>query len=241
MFVKKYLKRNYNLNSFLIPATIPKKYKWEGYLDISHVALAIPINRQQVYIADPAFYFLNPIKVDLNNFEETIVYSKDVYKEDLNKELLNYISIDKIIAKTKILNTHKILNKYQEIQKNTIFSECYYSDNSMDKWRYYLREVTNPDKSISTFFINIRQNPFITSTIIDRNGICYPDTYLSLNKNSELIISENSAIKKNINIAYLDDDEINDLDRKLEPYFKGSLKDYIKNFSNNPKKYLISD
>ena len=74
MYLKNYLKSKYNITSYLIPGTIPNKYKFEGYLDISHVVLAVPKNNNEIFIADPAFYFLNPIKVDLINNSPTTVF-----------------------------------------------------------------------------------------------------------------------------------------------------------------------
>ena len=59
IFIKTYLENNFNIKSFLIPATIPNKYKYSGYLEISHVAIAIPISSTKFYIADSAFYFLS--------------------------------------------------------------------------------------------------------------------------------------------------------------------------------------
>ena len=64
--LKNYLKEYYNVESFLIPATIPNMYSRDDYLDISHVALAIPRNKKKIYIADCAFYFINPIKATMS-------------------------------------------------------------------------------------------------------------------------------------------------------------------------------
>ena len=49
LFLKKYLKKHYNIVSFLIPASIPNKYKYPGYLDISHVVLCIPLDKYRYY------------------------------------------------------------------------------------------------------------------------------------------------------------------------------------------------
>ena len=82
--LKNKLKKKYNINSYLIPATIPKKYSRPGYLNISHVALLIPKKSDTYYIADPAFYFLNPIKSKYRIIKnkENIVYSKNIYQEE---------------------------------------------------------------------------------------------------------------------------------------------------------------
>ena len=61
IYIQEYLKNRFGVTSYLIPASIPNKYKFPGYLEISHVVLAIPKNNTEIFIADPAFYFLNPI------------------------------------------------------------------------------------------------------------------------------------------------------------------------------------
>ena len=124
MFLKNYFKNKYNFNSYLIPATIPNKYEYKGYLTISHVALAIPIDKNNIYIADPAFYFLNPIKVNINSYGSQIVYSKNVYQEELNTNLQEYNSIELIVAKSEILSKPIQFNEFQSIPKDTIFSIC---------------------------------------------------------------------------------------------------------------------
>ena len=50
-----------NIESFLIPATIPIIFQRKGYLDVSHVALAVPKNKDELYILDAAFYFIETI------------------------------------------------------------------------------------------------------------------------------------------------------------------------------------
>ena len=61
LYIKNLLKKKFDLQSFLIPATIPTSYQKSGFLEISHVALAVPENRQRGYILDPAFYLKKPI------------------------------------------------------------------------------------------------------------------------------------------------------------------------------------
>ena len=47
MYIQKQLRKK-NIISYLIPATVPNKYRVKGYLDIAHVALAIPVNHIKV-------------------------------------------------------------------------------------------------------------------------------------------------------------------------------------------------
>ena len=66
------------------------------------------------------------------------------------------------------------LNQYQCLPKGTQYCECYYNEKSDDTWKYYLREIMNPDQAISKFFTAIRGEPFFVSTKMD-NGICKKD------------------------------------------------------------------
>jgi hypothetical protein len=61
MFLKRYLKENYRVKSYIIPATVPSIFRVEGTPDVCHVSLLIPITTTTFYIVDPAFYFLEPI------------------------------------------------------------------------------------------------------------------------------------------------------------------------------------
>ena len=65
------------------------------------------------------------------------------------------------------LNKNTYFNEYQFLPENTYGCECYYLYDNTDIWTYYLVEVTNPDYSITTPFLNIRSNPFITTVTND--------------------------------------------------------------------------
>ena len=85
MFLKKYLNDNYKIKSYLIPASIPKLYQDSRFLDLSHVALVIPINENEAYICDVAFYFLSPIKVKLqHNHVNESIENVGIYDNTIN-------------------------------------------------------------------------------------------------------------------------------------------------------------
>jgi hypothetical protein len=216
MFLKNIL-NNYNIISFLIPATIPKIYKLDGYLNISHVALAIPLINNMVYILDPAFYFIKPILVNLKtNRENKVYYSKNIYND----------TIDNILFKTYKLNKDYKLNKYQTIKKNTYFIDCYFPNDPTDKWKYFITEILNPDDAITRFFINIKNTPFITTTILDVDGSCKLDYYLKFSNNFVTFKKLNKIIfAKNIN--EITNTDIMLVDKLLFKYFKGNFKKYI--------------
>ena len=243
LYIKNYLKQVYNLESFLIPASIPNKYKHHGYLDISHVAIAIPKSKYEFYIADSAFYFLNPILINTNQLNKTqIVYSKNIYMYEPNYNLKDYSSIEKIISSTSIYNESVKLNKYQIIPKNTYYSECYYNDDEFDKWKYYLIEICNPDEAISTFFINLKKDPFITTCFKDNNGVCKQKYFISLRKDSikiEKYANKSEIINFN-NLDKIKFNKIKYLEKKLFKYFKGNLMKYIFMMKNGYNKKIYS-
>jgi hypothetical protein len=236
MSIKDYLKENYNVDSYLIPASIPKKYSYQGYLKLSHVSLLIPKSKEISYIADPAFYFLNPIKSKKNMVKGiSKVYSKNIYEEEHQTNPENYNSIDKVVYEEGILLDDEYLNKYQTIPKSTKYSEVNYTDDISDKWRYYMIEVSNPDKAISNFFINIIKRPFIVTTKIDKNGICCMDIYLKLvNTNRDILLEITHKNKKQIiNLNNISDNELKTklsiYEKKLAKFFNGKLVDILLN------------
>ena len=144
----------------------------KGYLDICHVALLVPQNKHKFFILDPAFYFLNPIQIDMNLNKTYISLNKDIYQKETKSNFKNYVSINKVYGKLINIENNNLFNKYQQLPKNTYAYQCNYSNSSNDKWKYFLVEILNPDKSITNFFLNIKKEPFIVTTILDKNGIC---------------------------------------------------------------------
>ena len=247
-YLKNYLKKKYNIKSFLIPATIPRKFSHRDYLDISHVCLAIPKNNNTIYIADPAFYFLNPIKVKLNDDRTSRIFSKNIYLNESNDHPKDYTSIDRVICQTIKLDDNLKLNNYQLVPKNTHYSKCYFCNDKTDIWNYYLIEVLNPDRAISNFFSRIRFEPFIMTTTTDKNGICSPNYHIKVEFNSIVIKKENEEIDR----FYFEDiisnpnnfkDKIKEY--KLSKFFDNDLLegiiDYINDINTHKKNIDIHD
>ena len=195
--------------------------------------MAIPKNNKEIFIADPAFYFLNPIKVNLSNFKPSNVFSKEIYTEEISDNLKDYNSIQLIIANTKKLNGDIILNEYQKIPKNTIISEVYYENDPEDKWVYYLKEILNPDEAVTEFFIGIRSEPFIMTTIIDSNGISKGNGFFSLSKYGRVKISEKDKDRNYYNIDNIPKNKLNTVREFTKPYFKNNLDDYLNIYKYN--------
>ena len=226
------------IKSYLIPATIPKKYSRPGYLEISHVALLIPKSNNSYYVADPAFYFLNPLKSDS---KLNITYSKDIYKDETENNPSNYKSIDKLSSINLKLEKDKVYNKYQTIPKGTMYLETESKNDSSDKWRYYAIEILNPDKSISNFFVNILNRPFIVTTILDENGICCRDINLKFISDKSISINYKNKYKV-IDLEKpkeIVEKELYVLNKKIGKFFDNNLINILLNYKI--KEYFIND
>ena len=213
MIIKNYLKKEKKITSYLIPATIPKQLYKPGYLNISHVALAIPYSKTGVYIVDPAFYFLEPINAILSELPRQ--------NPPILKSKIYYHQTSLIYSKTYRLSKSLQFNKYQKISKNTVVCECINDDN--ESWMYFFTEILNPDEAISTFFINIRKEPFITTTELDSNGICQKRLDLRIrDKNSVDISLRDKHIYSGL-ISEIPDATKNLLEDLLGEHFKNSV------------------
>uniref|UniRef100_A0A6C0EJ41 Uncharacterized protein n=1 Tax=viral metagenome TaxID=1070528 RepID=A0A6C0EJ41_9ZZZZ len=230
LFIKLFLKEHYNIYSYLIPCTIPKKYKHSDYLDICHVALAIPLNKNCVYIVDPAFYFLNPIIVNLSTMSCTTVFSKSIYDREKSSDLKTYSSIDIVESCPKKIEKNTIFNKYQTIGKNTYYANSYFKNDPTDNWCYFLTEIINPDEAITSFFIHIKNNPFITTTYIDKQGVCTSEYFIKLTP-GYIEISKDAEDMERINVDEVTKTQINTIDKKIGGFLQDSLSNYI-NFTN---------
>ena len=150
MYLKDKLSKH-DIQSILIPATIPRMYSHPNYLNISHVALAILINLDEAYICDPAFYFKEPMKVSAINTQPSEIISQNIY-QNLPEPL---------IYKTVFQPQQHILNPYQKIPANSFHVETFKKQDPTDIWKYYLMEILNPDQAISSFYISTKRLPFI--------------------------------------------------------------------------------
>jgi len=78
-FLKRYLKANYKVKSYIVPASVPSIYRVEGTPDLCHVALLVPVTTTTYYVIDPAFYFLEPIfakDFELHSIDSMNIHTK---------------------------------------------------------------------------------------------------------------------------------------------------------------------
>lgn len=237
-WIKLFLKLKYKIDSFLIPATIPNIYKRKGYLDISHVALAVPYGIDSFYIIDPAFYFLCPAFLNINKNIDTntnILFSKNIYEPEYQTNLKDYKSIDIIKYNKKYYKNKYILNKYQTIPENTYSCECNYMADISDKWEYFLCEVLNPESAISSFFYAIKKEPFLVSCYIDENGILSNEYHIRI-KGNNIEITEYNKSPKIFNINNLKENilEFPNLlkSKKIRDFLGGDIIEVLSNYVN---------
>tara|TARA_X000001036_G_scaffold440081_1_gene494259 strand:+ start:3065 stop:3970 length:906 start_codon:yes stop_codon:yes gene_type:complete len=181
------LKQKYGVKSYLIPATVPTHIEKPGYLDISHVALMIPGSQKWVfYIADPAFYFIKPIKVDFKKWKLPGTFQmSNIYSED-------YDNVETYFSEIGIITQDAILNKYQTVEAKTPFVRCFTKDGETGDWNYFITEITNPDEAITSFFIKVwKDKPFITKTkVVKGRVLCKKSFHQKADGN--IIIKENN-------------------------------------------------
>ena len=180
MFIKDQLMKRYGVRSHLVPATVPSYIYKEGYLDVCHVSLIIPVNASSYYLVDPAFYFLEPALIHMKHPTQP-VRSMNIYD---NK-------VDMVHPRLKTLDTRTKLNEYQSFPKDTKYCQCHYNDKGDDTWNYYLREIVNPDQAISKFFITIRNEPFFVSTKLDGENKCMKDLIIRTHRGEDVSIKLN--------------------------------------------------
>ncbi len=161
-FIKKFLKNNYNLNSYLIPASVPETFKVEGTSYLSHVAILVPISEYEFYILDCALYFVTPIYCNLNDNILRHCYLTDVYEYKLKK--INYE-----IKECENLLLDEEYN--QKLLDCAICVKCTFDLYPEQNWEYYLNEIKNPDDNIGYLFLQSKKNPFIMQTSYDNNKV----------------------------------------------------------------------
>ena len=222
------LLKKHNIKSNLVPATIPNMYYMPDFLDVSHVAVLILKSDNEGYLIDPAFYFLEPMKININDGENRGISWQNVYRGE--EEDLTY--------NIKHLTEELKYNDYQTIPENTYMVETFRTDDTSDKWRYYLTEIKNPDNAISSFNLTSKKFPFM-ATLDDNLKLKLFIKYLDRN---------NLKIKYDGNELYtgnydnIPDDIMETISPQLKKHFGKSYKNSIRCPANaDTKIYKLTD
>ena len=207
-FIKMYLKKNYGINSYIIPASVPSIFKVKGTPKMSHCAIVIPINLQEFYILDGALYFLEPMFCSLKDNKERVILSSNAHR---HKNTFIHYSLKKC-------DKTMIDEKFEQFLPNkTIRTSCYFRDIPNDLWNYYLCEIKNPDYNIGYSFIKNKEYPFIMKTYY-QDGIVKLKYKLELQNNKILIYEYPSGNMIYDGIANNNTQYINIM-KELHPYF----------------------
>lgn len=178
LFIYTYLKNNYNIHSFIIPASVPSIFRVEGTNNICHVSLCIPVNSSKFYIIDPAFYFLKPMHCSIKHNIMREIESSNIHNNE--KEKIKFI-----LQKSS----------YDAILPNSVECKCHFIHLPNDTWCYYLNEIINPDESIGSIYIKAKPNPFLCNTEYDDETQTVKKRYHikteTNDKETEFIVIEN--------------------------------------------------
>ena len=155
------------------------------------------------------------------------MFSKEIYAQENNTRLEDYNSIQLITANTRIIDKKMVLNEYQTMPDKTVLSEVHYQNDPSDKWIYFLQEILNPDEAITEFFIDIRNDPFITTIDMDNNGVCSSAGHFSINSNGVVKIAEKDYERENYHINAIPTNKLDSAREFTKKYFKGNFDDYL--------------
>lgn len=171
IYVQKYLKVNFKLASYIITASVPKRYQTEGQPHICHVSLLIPITKTSFYIIDCPFYFLNPILCDLENNSLRHIEGMNIHEN--NREKIFY----------KLQNAQPM----KDVLRNSIECVCYYEGDPSDTWSYYTNQTLDPDRDIGKFFMQLKPQPFLVKTRVESNNDITKVYHLKIDDDSNVV------------------------------------------------------
>ena len=141
-------------SSYLIPASVPKKYRMHDYSEfpICHVAVCVVIDSFKRYILDPAFYFVSPLEVKLGARTDNI----DIY----NKESYNQHAPTLKTLVCREIKKESVQNKSRKIEYDV--ARVSYDDHTAgEMWDYHLVNILNPDSSIGLKYLHMKKEAFL--------------------------------------------------------------------------------
>ena len=160
------LKKN-GFKSFLVPASVPKKYRMVDYsqFPICHVAVCVVISKHVKYILDPAFYYQAPLRVKIGASTESInVYQSTPTKDAVDKVMCREIRRERFPIDANPKSVSTTLDNKKEDYDVVVVS---YENDPEDDWEYHLVEVLNPDSSIGLKYLHMKKEAFLC--MLDEN------------------------------------------------------------------------
>ena len=205
LFLKRYLK-NLGINSFLIPASVPKIHMIEGVNHICHVSLLIPYDKDKFYVIDPAFYFLSPMDCQENNNTLKRAPTMDIHSQLINQ--VNYM--------IKPADMH---NQYK--QQVT----CFFDADQNDIWHYYVQEINldDADNFVGSKFMEMKPEPFIVKTSYDIDTQTVKKLYHIKKRDDSIVIIKNNTEVYSGPISHIPRVLKKEIKSKLYKYFTSDM------------------
>jgi len=165
-FLKRYLQSNHKVRSFIVPASVPNIFRVQGTPELCHVSLLIPLTETSYCILDPAFYFLEPLHVDIEHPQPTIADSMNIHKQ-MHEPIVGQYDGQRCL--------------------------CFFEEAPTERWAYETYEVLDPDESIGIHFLTHKPEPFLCkTTMIDR--VPYKDFHLKMEQGQLIFIQDHVEV-----------------------------------------------
>jgi len=165
-FLKRYLQSNHKIKSFIVPSTVPNIFRVSGTPDLCHVSLLIPKTETSFFIIDPAFFFLEPLYIDVTHPEPYLVDT---------------------------MNIHKQRHEFIVGQYDGNRCVCFFEETPSDTWFYETYEVLDPDESIGIHFLTHKPEPFLCKTIMV-DGEPYKEYHLKMEEGHLVFIQDHTEV-----------------------------------------------
>ena len=176
-----YLKRNFDIDSYIIPASTPRECKVLGTPHMSHCAILIPTSLHEFCIFDGSLFFNELMYCNLKNNTNRKILLSDIYNHSPIEVEYIIRDCDRNICLDKQFN--------QTLIEDTIYVSCNYSQDKSNIWNYYLNEIVNPDDNIGKSFIINKPNPFLLFSEYEKNN-CYLKYKIELQNDGDIKITE---------------------------------------------------
>jgi hypothetical protein len=211
--VKLYLKKNYNIESYIVGSSICSLFKVPGTPEICHCAVVVPLNLYEFYIVDSALYLLEPMHCSLKDNKLMRVYSSNCYEHEKSEIQYQVTTCESCLLDSKY---------NQVLPDKTLCVQASFTNSPQETWNYYLAELKNPDANIGYSFLTHKPNPFMMCTKYEDNlvKLKYKITY-----EDEKIVIKTYPDRKVIyeGNTYDNNEVLKKVFQELHPYFD----DYI--------------
>jgi hypothetical protein len=218
-FIKSFLKRNMNIESSIICASVPDIFKVENTPHACHCALLVPKSEHEFYIIDTAFSFLSGMYCDIANNVRRKIECSDIYS--YKNQTIQY--------RMRGCDNEVIDEKFgQTLLPDTLKVDCCFDFDKSQRWEYYLNEVQNPDESIGVHFLREKSRPFMLYTYYDYDENKVKLMFkLYINQEGDLMIKEYPEGNVVFSTENATDEQVQQMKNVILKYMPGHFDDYI--------------